>query len=90
MAAKIISQRKFAKLAAGTGSLSQPPGALARISNLIFSQRGSLQVAAGSAQVPPASSGFPIRQHDDSRHKLPSGSRWPGPKHVPDPTPGSP
>ena len=48
MAAKIISQRKWAKLVASTGSLSQPPGALSRLSNLLFNQRGSLQIADGS------------------------------------------
>lgn len=59
MAAKIISQKKFAKLVASTGSLSQPPGALTRLSNLLFTQRGSLQIADGSqaisAAISPAS-----------------------------------
>jgi hypothetical protein len=51
MAAKIISQRKWAKLVASTGSLSQPPGALSRLSNLLFNQRGSLQIADGSFSI---------------------------------------
>jgi hypothetical protein len=59
VSAKIISQRKFAKLVASTGALSQPPGALTRLSNLLFTQRGSLQIADGSqaisAPISPAS-----------------------------------
>src|ERR1700722_7137585 len=59
MAAKIISQKKFAKLVSSTGSLSQPPGALTRISNLFYTQRGSLQISDGSqaisAPISPAS-----------------------------------
>ena len=51
MAAKIISQKKFAKLVSSTGVLSQPPGALSRLSNLLFTQRGSLQVCDGSASI---------------------------------------
>jgi hypothetical protein len=52
MAAKIVSQKKFSKLVASTGSLSQPPGALPRMSNLLFTQRGSLQIANGSFALP--------------------------------------
>lgn len=48
MAAKVISQHKFSKLVASTGPLSQPPGALTRMSNLLFTQRGSLQICDGS------------------------------------------
>ena len=59
MAAKVISQKKFAKLVASTGSLSQPPGAITRLSNLLYTQRGSLQIADGSqaisAPISPAS-----------------------------------
>jgi hypothetical protein len=59
MAAKIVSQKKWAKLVASTGVLAQPPGALTRLSNLLFSQRGSLQIADGSqpisAPISPAS-----------------------------------
>ena len=51
MPAKIISQKKFAKLVASTGVLSQPPGALSRMSNLLFTQRGSLQIADGSQSI---------------------------------------
>jgi hypothetical protein len=51
MSAKIISQKKFAKLVASTGALSQPPGALSRMSNLLMTQRGSLQIASGSASI---------------------------------------
>lgn len=51
MAAKIISQRKWAKLVASTGPLAQPPGALTRLSNLTFNQRGSLQVCDGSTSI---------------------------------------
>lgn len=51
MAAKIISQKKFAKLVASTGALSQPPGALTRLSNLLYTQRGSLQIANGSHSI---------------------------------------
>ena len=49
MSAKIISQKKFAKLVASTGALSQSPGALTRLSNLLFTQRGSLQIADGTS-----------------------------------------
>ena len=52
MSAKIISQKKFSKLVASTGVLSQPPGALTRLSNLLFTQRGSLQICDGSAALP--------------------------------------
>ena len=51
MTAKIVSQKKWAKLVASTGALSQPPGALSRLSNLLFTQRGSLQVADGSTAI---------------------------------------
>lgn len=51
MSAKIISQKKFAKLVASTGALSQPPGAISRMSNLLFTQRGSLQIADGSLSI---------------------------------------
>ena len=51
MAAKIISQKKFAKLVASTSPLAQPPGALTRISNLLFTTRGSLQIADGSYSI---------------------------------------
>jgi hypothetical protein len=51
MAAKTVSQKKFAKLVASTGSLSQPPGALSRLSNLLFNQRGSLQICNGSHSI---------------------------------------
>lgn len=51
MAAKTVSQKKFAKLVASTGVLSQPPGALTRMSNLLFNQRGSLQIADGSQAI---------------------------------------
>lgn len=51
MAAKVVSQKKFAKLVASTGSLSQPPGSLPRLSNLLMTQRGSLQIADGSLDI---------------------------------------
>jgi hypothetical protein len=51
MAAKTISQKKWAKLVASTGVLAQPPGAISRLSNLLFTQRGSLQVCDGSALI---------------------------------------
>jgi hypothetical protein len=51
MSAKIVSQKKFSKLVASTGVLAQPPGALTRLSNLLFTQRGSLQVADGSLSI---------------------------------------
>ena len=51
MAAKVISQRKFAKLVASTGPLAQPPGAITRASNLLFTTRGSLQIADGSQYI---------------------------------------
>lgn len=51
MSAKIISQKRFAKLVAASGTLSQPPGALTRLSNLLFTQRGSLQIADGSQSI---------------------------------------
>lgn len=51
MAAKPISQKRFAKLVASTGPLSQPPGAITRASNLLFTTRGSLQIADGSKSI---------------------------------------
>ncbi len=51
MPARIISQRRFAKLVAATGVLSQPPGSVPRLSNLLFTQRGSLQIADGSKSI---------------------------------------
>jgi hypothetical protein len=51
LAAKIISQKKFAKLVSSTGVLSQPPGSISRLSNLLFTQRGSLQISDGSAPI---------------------------------------
>ena len=51
MSTKVISQKKFAKLVSSVGVLSQPPGALTRLSNLLFNQRGSLQVADGSQAI---------------------------------------
>jgi hypothetical protein len=51
MSAKTVSQKKFSKLVASTGALSQPPGALTRLSNLLFTQRGSLQIASGSLSI---------------------------------------
>jgi hypothetical protein len=64
MSAKIISQKKFSKLVSSTGPLSQPPGALTRMSNLLFTQRGSLQVADGSSYLSPYATevnpGFPL------------------------------
>jgi hypothetical protein len=47
--AKTISQKKFARgINAATGILSQQPGCLTRMSNLLLTQRGSLQVCDGS------------------------------------------
>ncbi|MGB6721173.1 MAG: hypothetical protein WBE72_10285 [Terracidiphilus sp.] len=51
MAAKVVSQHKFAKLVASTGALAQPPGAITRASNLLFTTRGSLQIADGSLSI---------------------------------------
>lgn len=51
MPAKIISQRRFAKLVSTTSPLAQPPGAITRASNLLFTTRGSLQIADGSASI---------------------------------------
>lgn len=51
MAARIISQKRFSKLAASTGPLAQPPGAVTRVSNLLFTTRGSLQIADGSVAI---------------------------------------
>ena len=51
MGAKTVSQKKFSKLVSSTGVLSQPPGAISRLSNLLFSQRGSLQVSDGSLSI---------------------------------------
>lgn len=51
MTAKIVSQKRWSKLVASTGPLAQPPGALSRASNLLFTTRGSLQIANGSAPI---------------------------------------
>jgi hypothetical protein len=49
---KIVSMKKFLKgLNAGTGILTQPPGTVVRLSNMIFTQRGSLQTIPGSAII---------------------------------------
>lgn len=46
---KVVSQKRFAKgLNAATGVLSQQPGSLSRMSNLLLTQRGSLQVCDGT------------------------------------------
>ena len=51
MAARIISQKKFAKLVSSTGPVAQPPNSLPRLSNLLFTTRGSLQIADGSLSI---------------------------------------
>jgi hypothetical protein len=51
MASKPISQKKWAKLVASTSPLAQPPGSISRASNLLFTTRGSLQIASGSAEI---------------------------------------
>jgi hypothetical protein len=49
---KIEPLKKFVKgVNAATGILSQPPGTVVRISNLNFTQRGSLQTIDGSAVI---------------------------------------
>lgn len=48
MAARIVSQKRFAKLVAASGPLAQPPGAIPRVSNMLYTTRGSLQIADGS------------------------------------------
>src|SRR5579863_8411690 len=60
MAAKILSQKKWSKLVASTGSLSQPPGALTRLSNLLYTQRGSLQICSGSLPIGFLPSTYPL------------------------------
>lgn len=60
MSAKIVSQRKWAKLVSSTGPLAQPPGAIPRMSNLLYTQRGSLQIADGSASIATIPGGFPL------------------------------
>ena len=59
MSAKVISQKKFAKLVASTGVLSQPPGAITRMSNLLLTQRGSLQIADGTSYLSTFALGVP-------------------------------
>ena len=51
MAAKVISQKRFAKLVASTSPLAQPPGAISRLSNMLFTTRGSLQICDGSQLI---------------------------------------
>jgi hypothetical protein len=47
-----ISQKRWIKgVNAGTGILTQPPNTVSRISNLLFTQRGSLQTTSGSAII---------------------------------------
>lgn len=49
---KIVSLKKFVRgINAGTGILSQAPGTIVRVSNLNFTQRGSLQTIDGSAII---------------------------------------
>ena len=49
---KTVSQKRFAKgINATTGILSQQPGSLPRMSNLLLTQRGSLQVCDGSSVI---------------------------------------
>lgn len=59
MAKSIVSQKRFVKgVNSGTGILTEPPGTVTRISNLDFTQRGSLETVDGSAIIgqlsPPA------------------------------------
>src|SRR5581483_3365262 len=57
-----ISQKRFVKgLNAATGVLSQQPGSLTRMSNLLLTQRGSLQVCDGSAWVGESTLPVPYR-----------------------------
>lgn len=57
---KTVSQRKFVKgLNAATGILSEQQGSIQRGSNLVLTQRGSLQVCDGSAQIA-ALPGIPV------------------------------
>ena len=52
MPKKIVSQKKFiGGLNPGTGILTQKPGCLQRMSNLMLTQRGSLQTADGSFTI---------------------------------------
>jgi hypothetical protein len=60
MSAKIVSQRKWAKLVASTNSLSQPPGAVTRLSNLLFTQRGGLQICSGSFPIGFLPASYPL------------------------------
>lgn len=49
---KTISQKKFVRgINAATGLLSQQEGALTRASNMLLTQRGSLQVCDGSSSI---------------------------------------
>lgn len=49
---KTVSQKKFLKgVNAGTGVLTEPPGTVTRISNMVFVQRGSLSTIDGSAII---------------------------------------
>ena len=59
MAPKVISQKKLTKgLVPTTGILSQAPGSLQRASNLLLTQRGSLQTCDGSFTIGNVSSTF--------------------------------
>jgi hypothetical protein len=49
--AKVVSQKKWSKLVAATSPLAQPPGAVSRLSNLLLTTRGSLQIADGSLAI---------------------------------------
>jgi hypothetical protein len=61
MASKTISQKRFAKgLNAVTGVLSQEQGSLTRMSNLLLTQRGSLQTCDGSEDIGTPDPNFPI------------------------------
>ena len=49
---KLVSQKRFAKgINAAPGVLSQQPGSIVRGSNVLLTQRGSLQVCDGSASI---------------------------------------
>jgi hypothetical protein len=74
MASKTVSQKRFSKgINNATGSLSEQQGSVVRASNLLLTQRGSLQVCDGSASIGTVSSTYTKMAVIDAFSKNSSG-----------------
>jgi len=74
MASKTVSQKRFSKgVNVATGLLSEQQGTIVRSSNLLLTQRGSLQVCDGSASIGTVSSTYTNMAVIDAFSKNSSG-----------------